>query len=129
MKEENWEKEFDERYYDINTPSGLKQGKFLNFIIMVKDIKSFIRNLLEEEKKKLAEEKAIFISTPKGKNWFWERWLEEILPKEKEEFELTESIRKHNKENGYPEDYSPLNENHQGWNACLEEIKQRIKNN
>ena len=56
MKKENWEKEFDERYYDINTPSGLKQGKFLNFIIMVKDIKSFIRHLLKQEKEKLIKE-------------------------------------------------------------------------
>jgi len=48
-KQPNWQKEFDERYFDKNTPSGLNQKfPFLTFIKMVKDIKQFITKVESE---------------------------------------------------------------------------------
>lgn len=43
-----WEKEFDKRFYNLNTPSGLNHGRYLNFKLMVDDIKSFVR--IQKEK-------------------------------------------------------------------------------
>ena len=51
MKNNKWEKEFDEKYYDFNTPSGLNQRNYRNFKAMVDDIKQFIAKQKVEAKK------------------------------------------------------------------------------
>lgn len=43
----DWQKEFKERYLDKNTPSGLNQRDFQNFTELVRDIPSFIQQLLD----------------------------------------------------------------------------------
>jgi len=46
----------------------------------------------------------------------------------KPEIELPPAkIRQYNKENGYPEDYSPPNERNIGWNQVIEEAISKIK--
>ena len=49
--QDKWEKEFDEKYYDFNTPSGLNQRNYRNFKAMVDDIKQFIAKQKVEAKK------------------------------------------------------------------------------
>lgn len=53
--------------------------------------------------------------------------LIEALPKERNEFTITEHQRKYNKEQGYPEDFCPPDKEAQGFNACLSQIKQLLK--
>lgn len=52
MNTTDWEAEFEERYFDKGTPSGLNQHDFGSFPELVKDIPSFIR-----EVEKRAEER------------------------------------------------------------------------
>lgn len=52
--------------------------------------------------------------------------LIEALPKERNEFTITEHQRKYNKEQGYPEDFCPPDEKAQGFNEALNQFKKLI---
>lgn len=48
--------DFDKRYYDINTPSGLNQAGFLTFKQMVDDIRNnFLPHILKADRKAIRE--------------------------------------------------------------------------
>jgi len=76
----NWSEKFDEKYYDKNTPSGLKQGEFLNFILMVDDIKSFIRSLLNTRMEQHDEEVREELAELEHNQWL--AWSSDISSKE-----------------------------------------------
>jgi len=81
----------------------------------------------EENKQLLEEEYANAVqSFPDQILALFSKELLECLPEEKIECVLTEGTKKYNKNNGYPEDYCPPNENYVGWNEYKKTLLQNL---
>jgi len=88
-KIEDWEKEFDKIWITPNEFIGSEKEPVYNLDIREKELKSFIRQLLAQEKQKLVEEieEIIFEKT---KPWPYEATL--MIKKQKKA--LTQTIKK-----------------------------------
>jgi AAA+ ATPase superfamily predicted ATPase len=105
MKKENWEKEFDKRFEE---PSGIIIGHK-----GVKDIKSFISQLLSLQKQEIVEEIEKEIKKTQGDLARSKRWIDEVKVKYQQyskmfddfkasdDGEMSAALEQYNLESGY----------------------------